>query len=313
MHEIERYRDELERVFAEVSEEMAELPPGLSERAQALLARYHPLRGGGGANGICYLLPYWYGEQTGAPDGLCRDLTAGNIYMMLHFFLLDDAMDGGGERSGEFRGSLALGQLLYDRFRQRYGRHFGPDSPLWEFYRRYLEEWAAAVSEEAARPMDPGDPVALARKAAPIKGCVPGLLLRAGRPERISDAEQAVELALAVLQLSDDWADWREDLLQSNCNAFLSLVKKGLRPGDPLEERTVRGAIFHRGCAARLAGIAEEYAGRLDRMPDVPARLQAYARAIAQDIRKDAEQVEESARILALEGGFVGFLSNLRE
>jgi len=304
---IESYRHELEHVFAEASAEMAGLPAGLGEIGQALLARSHPLRSGGGANVISYLLPYWLREPADHPIELCRELAIGNIYAMLHFFLLDDAMDGGTGRleAGGMRGSLALGQLLDGLFQQRYNRHFPNDSLLWDYYRKYVEEWAAAVCTESAVPMDPRDPSRLAGKAAPVKLCAAGLLLFSGQPERIPAAEESVNLALAVLQLSDDWGDWREDLPDANRNAFLTIVREklALSAEIPLDERTVKRGIYHAQCVDRLADIAEEYGERLGRMRFSPPGLVDFQKAIAQDIRKNAQGIEESTQRLASEGG----------
>ncbi|WP_199616966.1 hypothetical protein [Paenibacillus alkalitolerans] len=315
MFEIEDYRDELELIFAEALEEIAALPAGLSERGQELLALSHPLYNGGRANVISYLLPYWLREQTHGPIELYRDIAVGNIHAMLHFFLLDDAMDGSGENPDGVRGSLALSQLLDELFKQRYRRHFPHDSTLWNCYRKYLGEWASAVYSESAKPMNPSDSGQLARKAAPVKICATGMMLHAGRPDRIPDVEEAVDLALAVLQLSDDWADWRDDLPVSNCNAFLSIVRDllSLRNEEVLDERSVRRAIYNRHAVDRLAEIAESYVGRLRRIPNTPDRLIAFAYAIAQSIRKNALQVDESTQKLALEGGFSNILSKSRK
>jgi hypothetical protein len=316
MKEIENYRDEIELIFAEVSEGIDGFPPGLSGIGHVLLERSHPLRSGGGKNAISYLLPYWFREQFGSPIGLCRDLAVGNIYGMLHFFLLDDAMDRGSGQLEDIRGSLALGQLLHSLFQQRYNRCFPYDSPLWEYYRKYLGEWASAVYSEPVNPINPSDPGQLARKAAPIKICAAGLLLQSGSPDGIPDAEEAVDLALAVLQLSDDRADWQDDLAaEPNCNAFLSLVREKLSvpAGTLLDERSVKRAIYHHQCLDRLAEIAEDYVERLGRIISAPQRLMAFQSTIAQGIRKDAKSVENSIRRLAAGGGFSNFLSNFEK
>lgn len=315
MLELEAYRDELELIFGEASEEIARLPAGLRDSGQALLAGSHPLRGRRGANVISYLLPYWLGEQAGSSIELCRQLAVGNIYGMLHFFLLDDAMDGGVLGRDGLRGSLALGQLLHGLFLERY-RSGNPDpSPLWVHYRRYLDEWASAVSRETGTPMNPADPVQLAGKAAPVKLCAAALLVRAGQRERLPGWEQAVGLALAVLQLSDDWADWREDLAEPHCNAFLTIARDMLSlPAEaPLEEHAVKRAIYSLQGAARLAGIAEGYAERLRRMADVPARLAQFTDSMARGLRHQAEVIEESTSRLALGGGIGRLLENLQE
>jgi len=316
MNESERYRDEIAHIFAEASEEIAALPAELAELGQDLLARSNPLRNGGQANRISYLLPYWMGEHIGSPIELCRDLAVGNIFAMLHFFLLDDAMDGGTSRSkAGLRRSLALGQLLYGLFQKRYSRRFSNGSPLWDYYRKYVEEWASAVHSEASVPMNPCDAGQLARKAAPVKVCAAGLLLDAGQPVRIPDTEQAIDLALAVLQLSDDWADWREDLPESNRNAFLSLVREklSLHTEDLLDERSVKRATYHYQCVDRLAEIAEDYVERAMNIPNAPKRLISFQNTIARSLRIEAFEVEESTRKLALGGGIDYLLSEFRK
>lgn len=315
MNVVERYRDEIAEVFEEASREMLRLPAGLGEIGQGLLARSNPLTNGGGTNAISYLLPYWMRETTGAPLSLCRDLAVGNLYMMLHFFVLDDAMDGGtGRLATGLRRTLALGQLLQGMYRERYARHYPSESPLWAYERRYTEEWAEAVCREEDVPADPRDRGQLAGKAAPVKLCAAGLLLSAGAAERIADMEEAVELALAVLQLSDDWADWREDLAEeANANAFLTVVRDKLEwPSDAsLDERAVRQGIYRRGCASELANIAAAYAERLNGMPEVPRDLAAFGSAIARDLRAEERRVEEEVHGLATGGGWSHFLSNL--
>lgn len=315
MREWEEYREELELIFDEAGKEIAALPAGLGDWGRELLALSHPLRNGGRANGISYLLPYWMRELTNSPIELCRDLAIGNIYAMLRYFLLDDAMDGKEKGPERVRSSLVLGQLLEELFRQRYERHFPHDSALWGCYRRYVREWAVSVRSEMANPIDPHEVGRLAGKAAPVKIGASGLLLRAGMPDRIPGVEEAVDLALAALQLSDDWADWKEDLPVPNGNAFLTIVRSALPPfnGDALEERSVRTAIYHQHAVGLLADVAESYAGRLRRISCRPSRLAAFADAVAEGMRKDARDIERSKQRLAEEGGFAHLMSRFQD
>ncbi|MBN2981337.1 hypothetical protein [Cohnella algarum] len=313
MNGIERFRDEIERVFEEASRELAELPAELRELGRALLLRSHPLRNGGGTNAISFLLPYWLQEEAGAPTELCHHLAVGNLYAMLHFFILDDAMDGGTGRfpSGK-RKSMALGQMLHVYFRRRYGRYFPLDSPLWTYERDYMEQWASAMNREGSSPADPRDFRQLAGKAAPVKLCAAGLLIGAGQEERIADMETAVDLALAVLQLSDDWTDWREDLDEPNRNAFLTLVREVLAGAaeGPLDERLVKRAIYRRRCLGRLADIAAGYGDRLRRIEGVPIHLAEFQLAVEQGLREEARKIDETVDELASGGGLTQILSN---
>ncbi|WP_027086920.1 hypothetical protein [Cohnella panacarvi] len=313
MPEMQEYREEIEFVFAEASNEMKELPPIFRERAQALLTTSNPLCNGGRANRISYLLPYWMRELTNSPSALCRDMAVGNIYAMLRYFLLDDAMDGIERSGGTLRRSLALGQLLEERFRRRYGRHFPHGSELWGCYSKYVEEWATAVHSETEKPIDPNDFARLARKAAPVKLGASGLLLHAGMPDRIPDTEHAVDLALAVLQMSDDWNDWKEDLSEPNGNAFLSIVRADLPPAEALDEHKVGTAIYHRNAVDRLADIAETYVEQIGRIPNQPGGLLAFADTVARGIRTVALRVENDKRSLAEEGAFAHWLSKITE
>ncbi|MBB6672047.1 hypothetical protein [Cohnella nanjingensis] len=313
MNWIEAYGSEIEAVFAHAAADAARFPAPFDRMGQALLAGCNPLNGREGTNMICFLLPCWLKEETGSPEALCRDLAAGNVFAMLHYFLLDDVMDGdAGPLALEARDALALGQLCHGVFRDYYGRYFDRESPLWPYDRRYLEEWAAAVSEERRRPADPRDPVRLARKSAPIKLCAAGMLILAGRLDRLPVIAEAIELVLATLQLSDDWADWRDDLAGAQANAFLALAREGtgLAPHEPLDERRVRQAIYRERALDRLADIVRTYGERLRCLPGAPVPLLEFHEAMHQGLLRDAAAAEEMVMSLATEGGFAYYLSN---
>ncbi len=313
MSGMDGYRGEIARMFEEASREMETLPAGLRGFGRALLSRSHPLTNGGGTNAICLLLPYWMKESTGASEELCLDLAVGNLYMMFHYFVLDDVMDGQAGDDGQgLRMPLAAGQLLHLIYQGRYARHFPHDSPLWACERRYAEQWAAVVGEEGNSPVDPRDIAALAGKAAPIKLCSTGLLLRAGQDERVAGIETAVDMALALLQLSDDLEDWQEDLAEANRSAFLTLVREKLDVPDsePLDERLVKQAIYRRGCMNDLADVATEIGDRLRGIPGAPRGLVAFGDEIERNIRGHARAIEEEAEQLARGGGFSLFLSH---
>lgn len=314
MREVDEFREEIELLFEEASREMAELPEELREMGQAFLARCNPLHSGGKAKSISFLLPYWLQEETGAPVELCRDLSIGSLYVMLHYFMLDDVMDGGDGRiqSSGIRKSLALGQMLSVMVRKRYARYFGQESLIWSYERQYVEQWSSTVTREVLESVNPRDCRQLAGKAAPIKLGAAGVLLWSDQSaERIAEVEEAIDLALAVLQLSDDYADWLEDLPEAKRNSFLTIVKDKLA-GDPLDEQGVKRAIYHRGAVLQLAEIAEDYGDKMRRSSRAPARLLTYQGAIVQDLRGIADRIEQVVDGLAAGGGLSQLLSILK-
>ena len=314
-----RYEGEVARIFAEAFSGFPALPASLAGLAATLLEKLNPVstRGaGGGSNYICFLLPLWLKEQTGCVSEVCRDLAIGNVYGMLHFFLLDDAMDAAvAANAGETRRSLALGQICYEGFRRRYERYFPPDSPLWRRYETYLTDWATAVSEEGERLAEPTDPAALARKSAPVKLCAAGLLLLSGQTDRLPQMEEAVDLVLATLQLSDDWVDWREDLAEDGekRNAFLTLVRRtlALPPEQLLDERAVNQAVYRKGCLNGLARIARDHHAALTKLANVPSALLSFHEEMVMGLEREALEATELSERLATEGGLSVLLSNL--
>lgn len=305
----DQYSDEIVQIFEEASAQLQTLPEELKEQALALLGKCHPLnrKDNEGPNMISYLLPYWVGETLGSPIELCRELAVGNLYGMVSFFLLDDVMD----EQREVRRSLALSTLLNQRFLEAYQRCFSGDSHLWSCYNRYLAEWADAMYREADEPMDPRDPGRLARKAAPVKLCAAALLLQAGRGQEIGAMETAIDLALAVLQLADDWTDWLEDLPTASCNAFLVLLQENLQleAGEVLDESMVKRSIYREMALGEFATLASGYADQLSGMKDAPTSLQTFASTIAQSLQFKANEIKDRYDRLLNDGGFSIYLA----
>lgn len=306
---IDQYSDEIVQIFGEASAQLQTLPEELKEQALALLSRCYPLdrKDNEGPNMISYLLPYWVGETLGSPIELCRELAVGNVYGMLSFFLLDDVMD----EKREVRRSLALSTLLNQRFLEVYQRCFPGDSQLWACYHRYLAEWADAMYREVDEPMDPRDPGRLARKAAPVKLCAAALLLQAGRAQEIRGMETAIDLALAVLQLSDDWTDWQEDLPTASCNAFLVLLRENLQleASEVLDESMVKRSIYREMALGEFAALASGYADQLSAMKDAPASLQMFSSSIAQSLQSKENEIRDRYDGLLNDGGFSIYLT----
>ena len=310
----EEWREELEIAFAAAEDELRTLPAEFGELALKLLGRSNPLLNGGRANRISYLLPYWVGENVRAPIELCRELAIGNLFAMLHFFVLDDAIDGdAGWSSADRRRLLPLGQLLHGLFYRKYLGRFPASSPAWDRLSEYMKQWAAAMAREADSAADPRDFRALAGKAAPVKLCAAALLLEAGRPDRLPALDEAVDLTLATLQLSDDYADWREDLAEPDGNAFLTLVREllGEPDGRGLDEKAVSRALYHRGALGKLAKLAEDHGAHISSIPECPPSLLDFQRSMAEDLRRAADGIEDEVNRLLRGDRLSGLLANL--
>lgn len=320
MEYIDRYRGELAEAFAEAASETEWFPGELARLGKEFIAACDPRQTGGKASGIAFLLPYWMDDITGLGSRVCRDLAVGGICAMLHYAIVDDLMDKPDAAPADRRRLLALGQLFHAAFQARYARHVkAAPERLWALYGRYAAEWAEAVSREPERRADPLDARQLARKSAPVKLGAAAMLMAAGMDERLPAVEQAVDLALAVLQLSDDWQDWAEDLAAPGGNAFLTIVREALNVGyaagdgaeaRPLTERDVKAAVFRRGALARLARIADGYAARIDERA-APPMLVLFARTLADSIRRGAEEAERTSARLIAGSGFSRMLSEL--
>lgn len=311
---LENAKREAGMIFAEARGGTAQCPEPMRGMLQKLIDRCDPSVRKGGSNYMTYLLPIWAGEDAGIPASLSRDFAVGSVYMMLHYFLLDDVMDGEETEFGP-KASLAAGQLLHTLFVERYGRHFHGDSGLWDYYRSYTEQWSMAVSQEGIRQAEPGDAAGLALKSAPVKIGAAAVWLAAGKPESIPAAEQAVELALASLQLADDWADWQADLAagEERSNAFLTLARRALGLPEELQlpEKLVRRAIYHYDALEQLMVLIHDHRRSLLGLGEAPSGLTDFQQAVLDGVEADALSIRKTASKLAVEGGFSHFVSNI--
>ncbi|MEF3301639.1 hypothetical protein [Paenibacillus sp. GYB003] len=310
MNWLHDFEDELTAVFAEAERRLASFPSPLNEAGERYLNAFHPLRRESTKNYICYLLPYWLlglaGEAESAKTA-CRRMAVANVFVMLHFFLLDDVMDEPGEGGKE---KLALASLMQTQYMDVYVSLFRADSPFWTLYRQYVSEWAAGVSGERPDGDLFGDPVRIAHKASPVKLASSGLLLLAGQGESIGPVSEAIDQVLVSLQMADDRADWREDLRLGNANCLLALVRKerGETNGRELTEKDVKAAIYVSGCLERYAEIAAERHRRLLKAKPAVPHLLAFHGHLADALARDAAAVVKE-RWALLAGGFSYMLS----
>ncbi|PYI55900.1 hypothetical protein [Paenibacillus flagellatus] len=303
------YETELAIVFAEAEARIGTFPSPLAGDGLAYLQSFHPLREGSTKNYICYLLPYWLKDAAGIDEAACRRIALANVFVMLHYFVLDDLMD---TVPGRWKETLALGQLFRLQAEGRYRAMFDSTSPFWSCYETYATEWADAVANEGKRDDFFERPARIAHKASPVKLASAAALLLGGRGDRIEGVSALVDCVLVTLQMADDRADWREDLREGGgCgNVLLALVRRerGLSHDAALTEEDVKQTLYAKGGLTRYAAIAEENHARLLESELRIAPLAAFHESIVRTVREAAESIERQKKALQA-GGFSYWLS----
>ncbi|CAM4487399.1 hypothetical protein [Paenibacillus tarimensis] len=303
------YEEELTRVFARVKEVAAGFPAPLDRESLAYLSHFDPRMEHSSKNYICYLLPFWLMGQADVKPAVCRDLAAANVMAMLHFFIIDDAMDTDNSQRWLY---LPIGQLFYEAFMDCYRQHFPAASPLWKLYKNYIRDWAEHVVAERISGTSTGDLASIARKAGPLKLSSSAILLLGGSGNLIPDFSEAVDLVLTTLQLADDWADWRDDLNVESNNALLALIREKLQLGEEerLTEEAVKHAVYVDHALKPYVSLALTNRVRLAQIDNVPEHLTAFHDYVCSRLEDDVKQIE-SSRMMLEQGGLSYWLSKL--
>jgi hypothetical protein len=299
--------EELSIVFEQAKSAASGFAEPMRSRGLAYLDKFNPLLPGSTKNYICYSLPFWLRDMTGANAHTCRRMSLANVYVMLYFFIQDDLMD---TADSEWREQLALAQLYQISFLEIYRAEFPPESPFWAYFRTYIEDWAAAVATEGYGNDPFADPLQLARKAAPVKLASTGLLIKAGLEALVPRVSGLVDQTLVTLQMADDWADWEEDLAEGSPNSLISFIRGelGLAPDEPVAEAQAHDCLWLKGTLRRFAEHASSRHERIEPdLAEAPLML-AFHASLASELRLAADRLETSKQSL-LRGGFVDWLS----
>lgn len=301
------YKEELEKVFRQAEERTAAFPVPFQQEGLDFLARFNPLREDSTRNYICYLLPFWLQELTGLSPETCRKLSLGNVFIMAHYFIQDDVMD---TAAGNRKMQLALSQLFYTECLSIYQDLFPATSPFWSYARTYVNEWALSVTSEGTEDYFQGERHKVALKASPLKMAGTGALLLAGHADLIQTVTHMTDLALLVLQMSDDWADWAEDLVEHSYNCLLSHIsaEQKIAYCEGLGPQQIQEAIYVRGALASYVSIADHAVRQLDSMEPSIHDLHSFAHSIAAELGEEAAEIE-GGRSHLRRGGLDYFLS----
>ncbi|MNZ75058.1 hypothetical protein D3C78_935290 [compost metagenome] len=303
----DRYEQQLEHIFNTAKSRIAAFPQPLHAAGLTYAEAFNPVKQDGGKDYICCLLPFWIKDSAGITDWQCERLALANVYGMLYFFIQDDVMDGSSTSS--WKELLALGNLLILEMFNEFRGLFPSESPFWDYYNGYVSAWADSVVNEGAENYFMTDPLRTAGKAGPVKIASTGAFLLAGKQGLISNIEEAVDIILMTLQMSDDWADWREDLADGSYNGLLSMIAGALNSQNPLTEELVEKAIHVKGCMMPYARIARDNHEKLEQLIPESIDLLGFHEYLWTQLSAIAESIDANRQRL-LEGGFNYYLSS---
>lgn len=225
----------------------------------------------------------------------------------MHFHLVDGCMD---DPDTDLSSDLALAAFTHLEFIRTYQECLSDHSAFWTYYKKYLSEWATAVSTEKVGDFYYKNPVQMGHKAAPVKLSVVASLLLGGHEQEIEQFECAVDTALVTLQLLDDWEDWEKDLEQGSYNSLLSVVQSRLKfpPGtNPSSEEVRRGIMVH-DALSDLADLANRNHQALEGIKNLAPDLYHFHYDLVKNLNDGAQEVISNRNQL-LHGGLEYWLA----
>ncbi|ANS73384.1 hypothetical protein AWM70_01280 [Paenibacillus yonginensis] len=302
-----RYEQDLKVVFGEAGRRIRSWNSPFEGQALRYLEGFDITRREVPTNYICFLLPFWMEPAAGQDRRLSRHLCLANIFGMMAFHLQDEAMDKPGT---ELHTVLPLSALLHEEFHGLYAEIFPAATDFWRFYKRYLFQWAEAVSGENEQDWFHQNPVRMGHKASLVKLAATGLLLNTGSKEHIPATEQAVDQTLVVLQMLDDWEDWEKDLEESSYNSLIALSrsKLGLPASQTLSKENIREALYTYGVLSGFAERAALWEPTVSQIRSLVPELYAFYYFLLDNLQQGASQIEAEKKLLEA-GGLSYFLS----
>ncbi|AZK46344.1 class 1 isoprenoid biosynthesis enzyme [Paenibacillus lentus] len=304
---LSNYEEDLQQAFAEANKLLSALPPPFSQPARDFLDKFHVMKEHRSKNYICYLLPFWLQEKSGVSTADCRRIAIANIFGMLYYHLIDDLMDNPDAR---FKHQLPLADLIHFEFMSIYREYFPIGSSFWSYFRKYVGEWADAVTHENSNNFFLEEPVRVAHKAAPVKLSVVAICLLANQEPMIPSLEENVDTVLITLQMLDDWMDWEKDLKEGSYNCLIALIESKMKL--PKDQRPtpqeIRNAIYTEGILLEYAQQAEAHHQSLVNIRPNARHLYDFHEFLIRNVQQGANQIETDRKILK-SGGLEYWLS----
>ncbi|GLX66266.1 hypothetical protein [Paenibacillus glycanilyticus] len=300
------YASELQLVFSEAKRRITDFPEPFAQAGLAYLQKFDVFERASSKNYICYLLPYWINEVAPIPISQCRELAIANVFNMLYYFLQDDVMD---ESPAAWKEQLALAHLCHAELEAILRGLFTAESSFWHHGQQYVQEWASAVVHEDKHDFFKTDFIKVAKKASPLKLASTGVLLLADRQELIAQVDQLVDLALVLLQMADDLADWEEDLQEGNYNCLIAIIHDKRHSTLPLQAHEIESYIYDRGLLIDFCARGKTILDTLNHSQFHVRPIFSFGVSIYDGLASFSEKVEHTKRTILL-GGFDYILSN---
>lgn len=214
--------------------------------------------------------------------------------------------------TAKWKEQLALGNLLLLEMFGVFRQLFPSDSPFWSYYDHYVTVWSDSVINEAGQNFFMTSPIRTAGKAGPVKIASTGALLLTGRQKQVEKLEQAIDIVLMTLQMSDDYADWKEDLAEGSYNGLLAMIAAEQNLERKLTEKDAENAIYIRGCMKRFAQLAAVHHEKLVALDTNAIELVDFHTYLVNHLNQQAETIDTNKRLM-LSGGFNYLLVSLEK
>lgn len=298
---LSNYEKELDLAFSEAESILYQLPVPFSKQAVDYLDKFHALKEHRSKNYICYLLPFWLQSYAGIDRETCRRIAVANLFKMMYFHLVDACMD---DPDTDVSQQLTLAEFIHIEFISAYQECLKDRAPFWVYYKKYVSEWAAAVSTEKVADFYYENPVRLGHKAAPVKLSVAASMILGGREQEIEMFESAVDTALVTLQLLDDWEDWEKDLEQGSYNSLVSVVQAQLNlpSGTRPSPEEIRDGMMVHDALSELSALANRNHESLAAIKNLAPDLYHFHHDLVRNLNEGAQEVISNRNQL-LNGG----------
>ncbi|MGE7615120.1 hypothetical protein [Paenibacillus sp. NPDC101420] len=301
------YEEELRLVFQESRKIISEFPEPLNSQGMSYLEHFNVFNAESHKNYICYLLPFWLQKSCGLSAEITRQMSMGNVFFMLYFFIQDDLMDS--KESSTYE-RLPLANLLYVEFLNIYRLLFPNDSSFWTSFNRYIAQWADSVSNETTSDYFLNDRIKIPYKASPLKLSSTAALLLSGKDSLVPQSEEMIDSVLLTLQMLDDYEDWNEDLSEGSYNCLLSLTRSYLSTdkATTLTSKEVEFFLFTANGLRTYAELAQDTHRKVMASSlDIP-QLLAFHSMLVTNLQQISDSIEAEKQLLQ-GGGLFYYLS----